>query len=53
MYEAMKAALGDIGMSIKAFFPRRLEKALLDQAEEIDRLRKDYAFLRSQIINKE
>jgi hypothetical protein len=48
-YEQMKKALGSIGMTVKAFFPRELEAALLDQAKEQDRLRQDYAHIRSEI----
>lgn len=49
MYEQMKKALAKIGMTVKPFFPNDLEKVLLDQAAEIDRLRADYGYLRSQI----
>jgi hypothetical protein len=50
MFERMKKALGNLPYSIKAFFPGELEQVLKDQAAEIDRLRADYAFIRSQIM---
>jgi hypothetical protein len=48
----IKAALDALPFSVKAFFPGALERALLNQAQEIDRLREDYAFLRSQIVER-
>lgn len=52
MYEKMLAALKALPFTVKALFPAEMETALKDQAREIDLLRADVRFLRSQIVER-
>jgi ubiquinone biosynthesis protein UbiJ len=51
--EKMLAALSKLSALVQMNFPAVLKQALLDQAEEIDRLRAENEELRSRIINLE
>lgn len=49
MFQAMQAALSKLSMTVQLYFPTALRQVLLDQAEEIDRLRAEVNQLRSKI----
>lgn len=46
----LRAALAALPFTVKTFFPAELERVLVNQAKELDRLRQDYAFIRSSTI---
>jgi hypothetical protein len=46
---AMLAALSKLSAMVQMYFPGALKQALLDQAEEIDRLRAEVDDLRSKL----
>lgn len=48
----MTKALANLPFSIKAFFPGELEQVLKDQAQELDRLRADFKYLRDRLTNE-
>lgn len=52
-HKRMSAALSKLGVMVKAYFPDDLRAVLLEQSEEIDRLRADVNYLRSKIETKE